>query len=86
MLDQDGMLYHNEPILTQGKIVGRITSGAYGHHLGGSVGLGYVETPDGMSAADCLARPYRIDIAGRLFEAEASLKPLYDPSGARMRM
>lgn len=86
ILDQDGMLYHNEPILMEGKIVGRITSGAYGHHLGGSVGLGYVDTPDGMSAADCLARPYRIDIAGRLFQAEASLKPLYDPSGARMRM
>ncbi len=83
--DPDGMLYHNEPILADGRILGRITSGAYGHHLGGSVGLGYVETADGMSAADCLARSYRIDIAGRLFEAEASLKPLYDPAGARMR-
>jgi glycine cleavage system aminomethyltransferase T len=36
------MLYHNEPILRDGRIVGYLTSGGYGHALGGAIGLGYV--------------------------------------------
>ena len=36
------MLYHNEPILKNGEIVGHLTSGTYSHTLGGAVGLGYV--------------------------------------------
>ena len=35
-------LFHNEPILRDGKIVGQTTSGNYGHFLGGAIGLGYV--------------------------------------------
>jgi len=32
-----------------------------------------------------LASAYEIEIAGRRVAAEASLKPLYDPTGERMR-
>lgn len=84
LTDPEPMLYHNEPILRDGQIVGYLTSGAYGHHLGAAVGLGYVpckgETPDSL-----LASQYEIDVAGTRVPARASLKPLYDPTGARMR-
>ena len=40
--DPDPLLYHNEPILRDGKIVSHLTSGNYGHHLGSAIGLGYV--------------------------------------------
>jgi 4-methylaminobutanoate oxidase (formaldehyde-forming) len=40
--DPNAMLYHHEPILRNGATVGYLTSGNYGHTLGGSVGLGYV--------------------------------------------
>ncbi|PPB80464.1 4-methylaminobutanoate oxidase (formaldehyde-forming) [Albidovulum inexpectatum] len=83
--DPQALVYHNEPILRDGRIVGHLTTGAYGHHLGGAVGLGYVPCPH-ESAADVLASRYEIEIAGRRVEATASLKPLYDPTGARMRM
>ena len=36
------MLYHNEPIYRDGERVGFVTSGMYGHTLGGAVALGYV--------------------------------------------
>ncbi len=84
LTDPEPLLYHNEPILRDGEIVGHLTSGAYGHHLGGAIGLGYVPCV-GESAAEMLASSYAIDVMGTRVAAEASLKPLYDPKGERMR-
>lgn len=83
--DPEPLLFHNEAILRDGKIVGPITSGNYGHHLGGAIGLGYVPCK-GESEADVLASTYEIEIAGERFAAEASLKPMYDPKAERTRM
>jgi glycine cleavage system T protein len=83
--DPQPLLFHNEAILRDGKIVGPITSGNYGHHLGGAIGLGYVPC-QGESEADVLASSYEIEIAGERFAAEASLKPMYDPKAERVRM
>ena len=83
--DPEAMIYHNEAIVRDGQIVGPVTSGAYGHHLGGAVAMGYVPCV-GQSEADVLASRYQIEIAGRRFAAEASLAPMYDPTSQRMRM
>ncbi|HMR54133.1 MAG TPA: FAD-dependent oxidoreductase [Amaricoccus sp.] len=83
--DPEAMLFHNEAIVRDGRIVGIVTSGNYGHHLGAAIGLGYVPCP-GETAAEVLASTYEIEIAGRRVPAEASLRPLYDPAAARMRM
>lgn len=85
LTDPQPLLFHNEAILRDGKIVGPITSGNYGHHLGGAVGLGYIECR-GESEAEVLASSYEIEIAGERFAAEASLKPMYDPKAERTRM
>ncbi|WP_113911395.1 GcvT family protein [Roseovarius dicentrarchi] len=84
LMDPEPLLYHNEPVLRDGQIVGYLSSGAYGHHLGGAIGMGYVPCP-GESAADVLASSYEIDVAGRRVRADASLKPMYDPAGARAK-
>ncbi|HEY4193263.1 MAG TPA: FAD-dependent oxidoreductase [Mesorhizobium sp.] len=83
--DPQPLLFHNEAILRDGKIVGTITSGNYGHYLGGAVGLGYVPC-EGESEADVLGSAYEVEIAGERFAAEASLKPMYDPKADRVRM
>jgi 4-methylaminobutanoate oxidase (formaldehyde-forming) len=83
--DPEVMVYHNEPIVRDGKIVGYLSSGAYGHHLGAAIGMGYVPCK-GESAAEILASGYEIEIAGRRVAAEASLAPLYDPKSERVRM
>ena len=36
--DPTKMIYHNEPIIRENKIVGYLTSGNYGHTLGGCIG------------------------------------------------
>lgn len=82
--DPEPLLFHNEPILRDGEIVGHLSSGAYGHALGAAVGLGYVPCA-GEAAEVVLASRYEIDVMGDRVRAEASLRPLYDPAGARMR-
>jgi len=83
--DPDTMLYHHEPILRDGQIIGHLTSGNYGHTLGGSVGLGYVHHDGGVDQGFLNSAPIEIDVAGERVPAKASLTALYDPKGARMR-
>lgn len=82
--DPEPLLYHNEPILRDGEIVGYLSSGNYGHHLGAAIGLGYVPCK-GETAEQVLASTYEIEIAGERFSAVASLKPLYDPKSERVK-
>ncbi|MEC8295447.1 MAG: FAD-dependent oxidoreductase [Pseudomonadota bacterium] len=84
LCDPAPLLYHAEPILRDGQVVGYITSGSYGHHLGAAMGMGYVPC-EGETAAELLASSYEIEIAGERFAAEASLKPFYDPKSERVR-
>ncbi|MGR3461756.1 MAG: GcvT family protein [Roseovarius sp.] len=84
LTDPEPMLYHNEPVLRDGEIVGYLSSGAYGHHLGAAIGMGYVPCA-GESAEQVLASSYEIDVAGARVRAEASLRPMYDPKSGRMR-
>ena len=83
--DSQPLLYHNEPILRDGEIVGYLSSGGYGHTLGAAVGLGYVPS-EGQSAAEVLASSYEIDVKGTRVKATASLKPMYDPKSEKVRV
>ncbi len=80
------LLYYDEPIRRDGHIVGRTTSGSYGHALGAAVGMGYVENGGAVVTRDwLLGGSYEIEVAGERIPAEASLRPLYDPKSERVR-
>jgi 4-methylaminobutanoate oxidase (formaldehyde-forming) len=81
--DPEPMLFHNEAVVRDGRIVSIVTSGNYGHALGGAIGLGYVPCK-GENAEDVLGSTYDIEIAGRRHRAVASLKPMYDPKAERV--
>ncbi len=83
--DPEAMLYHHEPIMRDGKMVGHLTSGNYGHTLGGSVGLGYVESEDEITADYVSSGKFEINVGGELIPAKASLQAMYDPKAERMR-
>ena len=85
LTEPEPLLYHNEPLLRDGEIVGYVSSGNYGHTLGGAVGMGYVPC-EGESAAEVLASGYEIDVMGTRVKAEASLKPMYDPKSERVKV
>ena len=84
LTDPEPLLYHNEPVLRDGTVVGHLSSGGYGHTLGAALGMAYVPCK-GETADAVLASRYEIDVMGTRVPAEASLKPFLDPSGARMR-
>ena len=83
--DPDATLYHHEPILRDGNIVGHLTSGDYGHTLGAAVGLGYVEVDEEVTKEYIEAGKFEIDVGGERIPASASLSAMYDPKAERMR-
>ncbi len=85
LADPEVLLFHNEPVLRDGRIVGHLSSGGYGHTLGVAVGLGYVACRPGESIEELLVSHYQIEVAGRRHEATATLRPFYDPTGVRLR-
>lgn len=85
LADPEPLLFHNEALVRDGRIVSTITSGNYGHFLGGAIGMGYVPC-EGGSEEEVLASDYEIEIAGVRVKAEASLSPMYDPKSARVRV
>ncbi len=84
--DPDRLLYHNEPIWRDGELVGRITSGMYGHTVGASIGMGYVARPDRTIDKTWIdAGAYQIEVAGERVAARAQLQPFYDPKSLRVK-
>lgn len=86
LLDAKPMMYHDEPIYRDDKRVGAISSAAYGHTLGASVGMGYVEYLGGVGKEYLESGFFEIDIAGQRIPAKASLRPFYDPTSGRVKV
>jgi 4-methylaminobutanoate oxidase (formaldehyde-forming) len=84
--DPQPLLYGEEPILMDGEPVGYLRSGAYAHTLGGAMGMGYVESKDGVTLDMITSSTFEIQVAGEKYSATASLRPMYDPKGERVRM
>ena len=84
LTDPEPLLYHNEPIMRDSEIVGYISSGNYGHKLGGAIGMGYIPC-EGESPEELLSSKFEIDVSGTICPAKASLKPLYDPLSKRTK-
>ena len=83
--DAEPLLHHDEPIWRNGKMVGGLTSGNYGHFIGRATGLRYVKDADGVDAAYVEAQGFEIEIMGERCPAKASLRAPHDPKGERIR-
>jgi 4-methylaminobutanoate oxidase (formaldehyde-forming) len=84
--DPEPLLYGEEPILLNDETVGYLRSGAYGHTLGGAMGMGYVENEDGVTIDMIKSDGYEILVAGERFAAKTSLRPMYDSENLRVHM
>jgi len=80
LTDAEPLLFHHEPILKDGAFVGYLSSGSYGHTLGGAIGLGYVPAELANDTDG-----WEIEVAGARFASKASLRPMYDAKSERMR-
>ncbi len=96
--DPEPLLHHAEPVLRDGVPVGYVRSASYGHTLGGAVGLAMVasgDPSDTVASGDPLAAvtvawlaegSWSVDVAGVPVPAVVSLRPMYDPTGERIRL
>jgi 4-methylaminobutanoate oxidase (formaldehyde-forming) len=83
--DTAPLLYHEEPIVRDGVIVGSIRSGAWGHRLGRSIGMGYVSCDDGVAAEWLASGRWEVEVACRRHSCRVQLQPWYDPRNERIR-
>lgn len=86
LTDSAPLMHHAEVVRRDGVPVGYIRSASYGHTLGGAVGLAMLSTngePLDQSWLD--GGEWTVDVAGECYPATVSLRPMYDPTNARIR-
>ena len=79
------LLYHEEPVIRDGVIVGSVRSGAWGHRLGRSIGMGYVVCDDGLTQDWLASGRWEIEVACERHPARVQLQPWYDPKNERIK-
>ncbi|HJP25412.1 MAG TPA: FAD-dependent oxidoreductase, partial [Acidimicrobiales bacterium] len=84
--DPAPLLYHDEPVYRDGVLVSRITSGMYGHTIGGALGMGYVGCEPDTPRAQVIEGTFEVDVNGTRVPATASFRPFYDPDSSRVRL
>jgi 4-methylaminobutanoate oxidase (formaldehyde-forming) len=79
------LLYHEEPIIRDGVIVGSIKSGAWGHRVERSLGMGYVACEAGVTREWLESGRWEVEVACDRHPAQVQLQPWYDPTNARIK-
>ncbi|MBX6752021.1 MAG: GcvT family protein [Micromonosporaceae bacterium] len=85
LTDPEPLLYHGEVVYRSGQPVGYVRAASYGHTLGGAVGLAMVEADEPVTTSWVDGGEWTVDVAGVRHPARVSLRPLYDPTNARVR-
>jgi len=83
--DEAALPWGDEPILRDGRVVGTVTSAAFGHTLGRAVAMGYVRDPGGVDDAYVAGGRFELDVAGDRIPARAGLAAPYDPRALRVK-
>jgi len=76
----DADVIGDEPIWHDGEVIGWVTSGGFAHHSSTSVALGYV--PADLEGS---GGTFEIEVLGVRRSATQLPRPLFDPTGERMR-
>ncbi|MGB3313038.1 MAG: FAD-dependent oxidoreductase, partial [Albidovulum sp.] len=76
----DCAIWGDEAIFLDGAPAGYVSSGGWGPVTGKHIALGYVR-PDAFQPSG----RYEVEVLGKLRPAELHERPLYDPSGSKMR-
>ena len=84
--DPDTLLYHDEPILRDGEMVGRVSSGMYSQAAGCALAMGYIDNPNGVTSDWLADGDWQIEVALKRLTATASLRSWYDPRNERTKL
>lgn len=79
------LMYHEEPVYRDGIRVGSTTSGAWGHRVNKSLGMGYVHCEQGVTKDWIDSGKWEVEIAWKRYETKVQFAPFYDPKSALIR-
>jgi 4-methylaminobutanoate oxidase (formaldehyde-forming) len=82
----DRLLVHDEPILRNGELVGRTSSGMWSYVEGRCLAMGYLEHADGVTKEWLDAGSFAIEVALEPIPATASIRSFYDPMNQRVHL
>jgi 4-methylaminobutanoate oxidase (formaldehyde-forming) len=80
-IDPAPTIYGGEAVWKDGRVLGRLRSGGYGHTVGRNIGLVYLP----VDLARAAGTPLEVEVFGERVPAEVAPDVLYDPAGARIR-
>jgi 4-methylaminobutanoate oxidase (formaldehyde-forming) len=80
----DHDLVGDEPVLWDGRPVGVVRSGAFGHSLGTACGIAEVRDEEPITAPRLASGSFEVDVAGVRVPAQISLRPFFDPERSRV--
>ncbi len=84
--DTEKLLYHDEPILRDGIIVGRTTGGMFSYVEGKALAMGYLNNPDGVTKDWLDSGSFQIEVAAVPIAATPSIRSFYDPRNERVKV
>jgi len=77
------LLLHDEPILCDGKIIGRTTSGNYSFNYNKNMAFGYVDSD--FEANLLIGKSLEIEVEKTKYESSIEEQPLHDPKNKLLR-
>lgn len=80
------LLLHDEPIVSDGKIIGLTSSGTLGVRTGMALAIGLIDTEINQSLASLSRRQYHITVAGQDYSARLLEQPPHDPGNEYIRL
>jgi len=83
--DPKPLLFHAEVISRNKKPAGYVRSGSYCYTLGGAAGLFMIEADEAVDEKYITEGKWEINIAGKIYPAKVSLKPMYDPEMKKIK-
>ncbi|MGZ8738527.1 MAG: GcvT family protein, partial [Nocardioides sp.] len=87
VIDPEPLLFHAEVLHRDGVPVGYVRAASYAWTLGGAVGLAMVSAGgEPVTSTWLKAGDWEVDVAGTRHPVEVSLKPMYDPTSARIKV
>lgn len=78
--DERAVVLGNEPVRVDGKVMGRVTSGAYGVSLKSAIAFAYLPVE-----VATVSRHVEVLVFGNWITATVAKSPLYDPKGLKVR-
>jgi glycine cleavage system aminomethyltransferase T/glycine/D-amino acid oxidase-like deaminating enzyme len=78
--DPRSVALSNEPVMVDGDVVGRVTSGGYGYTVGASIAYAYLPPEHAAPGTEVAIELFGVRVGGSV-----AREPLYDPEGERVR-